>query len=83
MTPQTLDERISRACCQLALIVAAVTAQDPAVLDVAADDVHEAVFGAALDALTVLRPLRQAPADVLRWTPPAVIRAFAPKGGAA
>jgi hypothetical protein len=63
MTARTLEERVGRACCQLALIVAAVNANDPAVLAVDADNVNEAVFTAALDALNTLRPLRLAPAS--------------------
>jgi hypothetical protein len=74
MTARTLEERVGRACCQLALIVAAVNANDPTVLAVAAEDVQAAVFIAALDALNALQPLRQAPEDVRRWTPAGAIQ---------
>jgi hypothetical protein len=81
MTARTLEERVGRACCQLALIVAAVNANDPAVLAVDSDNVNEAVFTAALDALNTLRPLRLAPEDVRAWTPAATIQLVSTGGG--
>jgi hypothetical protein len=69
MMPRTLEERIEPACCQLALIVAAVNAHDPTVLDVPADEVLKAVFSAPLDALKYARALAAAPYEVLACAP--------------